>query len=156
MPGYTLLDVGLRYLVNTGGYPLTLRLNVNNLGNRRYWISSNYLGDPRTVVMSANLKFGPPRAMPTLNGPRPAWRGVLSRLAAAIVGGYAAANALALAVSALWPGPRADAVLAAILLGFAFHAAAVMWAVAARSARAAWAGLLLVAALGATLAMLLI
>jgi hypothetical protein len=94
--------------------------------------------------------------MPTLNGPRPAWRGVLARLAAALVGGYAAANALALAVSALWPGPRADAVLAALLLCFAFHAAAVMWAFAARSARAAWAGLLLVAALGATLAMLLI
>ncbi|MDR2637615.1 MAG: TonB-dependent receptor, partial [Zoogloeaceae bacterium] len=57
MPGYTLLDAGLRYVIDAGGYPLTLRLNVNNLADKRYWINQNYLGDPRTVVMSLNLKF---------------------------------------------------------------------------------------------------
>ncbi|NMG37057.1 TonB-dependent siderophore receptor [Azoarcus sp. TTM-91] len=57
MPAYTLLDAGVRYLTAMGGYPLTLRLNVNNLTDKRYWVNQYYLGDPRTVSLSANLKF---------------------------------------------------------------------------------------------------
>jgi iron complex outermembrane recepter protein len=57
MPGYTLVDVGLRYTLAAGDYPLTLRLNVNNLTDKRYWVNQYYLGDARTVVMSANIRF---------------------------------------------------------------------------------------------------
>ncbi|MCD0504587.1 TonB-dependent siderophore receptor [Bordetella petrii] len=57
LPAYTLVDVGARYVVNAGEYPVTLRLNVNNLTNKRYWVNSQYLGDARTVVLSANVKF---------------------------------------------------------------------------------------------------
>jgi len=57
LPAYTLVDIGARYVTDAGGYPLTLRLNVNNLTNKRYWVNSQYLGDARTIVLSANLKF---------------------------------------------------------------------------------------------------
>ncbi|MDD3483186.1 TonB-dependent siderophore receptor [Azovibrio restrictus] len=57
MPGYALLDLGLRYTLAAGEYPLTLRLNVNNVTDKRYWVNQYYLGDARTVVMSANLRF---------------------------------------------------------------------------------------------------
>ncbi|TDN56802.1 hypothetical protein C7389_101181 [Azoarcus indigens] len=80
---------------------------------------------------------------------------VLSRLLAAVAGGYLAATAVAMAVAALWPGPRAEGVMAATLLSFALYAGAVMWAFAARRARSAWFGLLAVAAAGALLARLL-
>jgi len=57
LPGYTLLDAGVRYVMNAGSHPLTLRLNVNNLANKRYWVNRQFLGDARTVALSANLKF---------------------------------------------------------------------------------------------------
>ena len=55
--GYTLVDVGVRYVAVAGANPVTLRLNVNNLTDRRYWVNQNYLGDARNVVMSANVNF---------------------------------------------------------------------------------------------------
>lgn len=57
LPGYALIDVGARYETTAGSYPLSIRLNVNNLTNKRYWVNSQFLGDARTVVLSANLKF---------------------------------------------------------------------------------------------------
>lgn len=57
LPGYTVVDVGARYVMDAGGYPLTWRLNVNNLTNKRYWVNQQYLGDARTVMLSANLRF---------------------------------------------------------------------------------------------------
>lgn len=57
LPGYTLLDAGLRYEMETAGKPLTLRLDVNNLTNKRYWVNAGYLGAPRTVLFSASLRF---------------------------------------------------------------------------------------------------
>lgn len=57
LPGYTLVDVGARYVLNAAGYPLTLRLNINNLTDKRYWVNGSFLGDARNVVLSANLKF---------------------------------------------------------------------------------------------------
>ncbi|TFL15417.1 TonB-dependent receptor [Pusillimonas caeni] len=57
LPGYTLVDVGARYETEAGGYPLTLRLNINNLTNKRYWINNQYLGDARTVMLSASMRF---------------------------------------------------------------------------------------------------
>jgi len=57
LPGYTLLDAGLRYEMETAGKPLTLRLDVNNLTNKRYWVNAGYLGAPRTDLFSASLRF---------------------------------------------------------------------------------------------------
>lgn len=57
MPGYTLVDLGVRYLINAGGSPVTLRLNINNLTDERYWANQYFLGDARTVAFSANVKF---------------------------------------------------------------------------------------------------
>ena len=76
---------------------------------------------------------------------------VASRLLAGSLGGYALAQLLPMAlVASLAPAlPRADAVLVAMQLSFAVYALALMAAFAARSARRAWAGMLL-ASLGST------
>ena len=39
------------------GRPVTLRLNVNNVANRNYWLNSYYLGNPRNVALSAQMQF---------------------------------------------------------------------------------------------------
>lgn len=57
LPGYTLVDIGARYEMDVGAHPVTLRLNVNNLTNKRYWVNSVYLGDARTVMLSASMQF---------------------------------------------------------------------------------------------------
>ena len=67
---------------------------------------------------------------------------VLSRAAAAAVGGYAAAAALSILLSRVLPMPRAEAVLTAMLLSFAFYAAVVVWAFAARNPQTVWLALL--------------
>jgi uncharacterized protein DUF3649 len=79
---------------------------------------------------------------------------VASRVVAAIAGGYAFANVVGIFLSRVLPLPRADAVLAMTLLSFALYAAAVIWTFAARSARLAWAGLLIPIALCGALAWL--
>lgn len=65
------------------------------------------------------------------------------RVAAAAIGGYALANTLSVALAAAFPLPRAEAVLFALEASFLIHAGAVLWAFTARTARVAWAGLLL-------------
>lgn len=65
-----------------------------------------------------------------------------ARVAAAVFGGYALAHTLPIAVSAALPVDRADATLTAIQTSFLVFTAAVLWAFAARSAFAAWMGLL--------------
>ena len=77
---------------------------------------------------------------------------VASRIVAAIVGGDAFANAVGVLLTRTLPMPRSDAVLTATLASFALYAAAVLWVFAARSARHAWLGLLVPAALCGLLA----
>ena len=82
---------------------------------------------------------------------------MLSRCVAAVLGGYALANALSVAAVAIFAVgfngmARSDAVLVAMPLSFVVYTGAVMWAFAARSACAAWLGLgvpALLAGLGA-------
>ncbi|AOA59723.1 hypothetical protein BFG52_16130 [Acinetobacter larvae] len=57
LPAYTLVDMGLRYRSNIGGYPTTFNLNVSNLTNKTYWGKKEYLGDPRTVAFSIKTQF---------------------------------------------------------------------------------------------------
>ncbi|OWT73561.1 MULTISPECIES: DUF3649 domain-containing protein [unclassified Achromobacter] len=70
---------------------------------------------------------------------------LLSRIVAAIVGGYGLAALFSVAVLAL-PMTRAQAVLTGQLASFALYAGAVVWVFAVRSALRAWVGLLVVAA----------
>jgi hypothetical protein len=69
--------------------------------------------------------------------------GVLSRLVAAVGGGYFFASILAVCIARWLPLPRASATMAAVLSTFLLHALAVIWVFAARTALAAWGGLAL-------------
>ena len=69
---------------------------------------------------------------------------LLSRIVAAMFGGYALAALTSVAAVAL-PMSRPEAVLTGLLLSFLVYALAVIWVFAVRSARRAWAGLLVAA-----------
>ncbi|AXQ29354.1 DUF3649 domain-containing protein [Solimonas sp. K1W22B-7] len=76
---------------------------------------------------------------------RGGWReaaGVLSRLIAALLGGYALSAALAAVLALHLPLERSEAVLVGTMLSFLVYVLAVMWAFAARHALRAWSGLL--------------
>ncbi|OZI70679.1 TonB-dependent receptor [Bordetella genomosp. 12] len=57
LPSYTTFDLGLRYTTKVNGHPVTLRLAVNNVADRNYWLNSYYLGNPRTIAFSAQTQF---------------------------------------------------------------------------------------------------
>lgn len=67
---------------------------------------------------------------------------VFSRVVAAVVGGYGLATTASIVLARVMPGPKVDAVLAAVLLSFAVYVGAILWAFAARTAWRAWWGLL--------------
>ncbi|QEI07121.1 DUF3649 domain-containing protein [Pigmentiphaga aceris] len=70
---------------------------------------------------------------------------LVSRIIAAIFGGYGLASLAAVALTAL-PGHPSEAVLIGMMLSFVVYTCAVIWVFAARSAWRAWAGLLITAA----------
>jgi iron complex outermembrane recepter protein len=69
--GYNLFDVGARYASTIGNTPVTWRLAVDNVADRRYWSTVGpsdltgantgsllgHLGEPRTVLASASFSF---------------------------------------------------------------------------------------------------
>ncbi|MET3119054.1 iron complex outermembrane receptor protein [Undibacterium sp. GrIS 1.8] len=61
LPAYELFDAGLNYRTRIGKQFLSLRANVSNIANRKYWTyyQENYLnvGAPRTVSLSARVDF---------------------------------------------------------------------------------------------------
>ncbi len=57
LPGFTLLDAGARYQLDVAQHPMTLRLDVNNLTDKAYWLSNESLGEPRTVLFSVSTEF---------------------------------------------------------------------------------------------------
>lgn len=58
LPSFTTFDAGARYRAQLGSdNTLTLRTNISNLANKEYWLSSYYLGAPRTLTFSAQLEF---------------------------------------------------------------------------------------------------
>ena len=75
-----------------------------------------------------------PAALPGLS--------ILSRLLAAVLGGYLLASALAMFLPAALPGSRAEAVLAGVQWSFALHVLAVVWAFSPLSLARVWWGLL--------------
>lgn len=64
LPAWTRFDLGARYVLVIGDKPLTLRANVDNVGNERYWASAFdgfrpdlLQGAPRTFKLSASIDF---------------------------------------------------------------------------------------------------
>lgn len=64
-----------------------------------------------------------------------------SRTAAAVLGGYALANAASALGAAVLPLGRAEAVTWATMAAFPIYLAAIVWAFAARRGRQAWLGI---------------
>jgi iron complex outermembrane receptor protein len=55
---FTTGDLGVRYQTRVwNDRKLTLRLNVNNITDERYWLNSTFLGYPRTYAAGAQLHF---------------------------------------------------------------------------------------------------
>lgn len=79
-------------------------------------------------------------------------RDTAARLLAGVLGGYALAQLLPVALVAPWALARADAVLVAMQLSLLVYATALMAAFAARSARRACAGMALALLASAALA----
>lgn len=69
---------------------------------------------------------------------------LISRIVAAILGGYALAALASVAALAL-PMSKPQAVLTGMLASFLIYTVAVIWVFAVHSAKRAWAGLLLAA-----------
>ncbi len=57
LPSVTTFDLGARYQTSLGGQTAIFRLFANNLANKDYWVGGNYVGDPRTIAFSAQIKF---------------------------------------------------------------------------------------------------
>ena len=61
VPAYTTFDASAKYEMRIGGEDVTFRAGVNNLFNRRYWMSSwGYFVLPsatRTFVANATIVF---------------------------------------------------------------------------------------------------
>lgn len=60
LPAWTRWDIGARYQTKVAGRPVMLRLNVENLFNRNYWLLDNpyaTVAAPRTVLLSAQVDF---------------------------------------------------------------------------------------------------
>ncbi|QHJ00025.1 TonB-dependent siderophore receptor [Xylophilus rhododendri] len=65
VPGWTRLDLGVRYTTEVMGRAVTLRGRINNVADRSYWASAGgysgngylVLGAPRTAVLSATFDF---------------------------------------------------------------------------------------------------
>lgn len=73
-----------------------------------------------------------------------AWGPLVSRIVAAMLGGYALAALTSVAAVAL-PIDRVQGVLTGMLASFVVYAGAVVWVFAVRSARRAWLGLVVAA-----------
>ena len=73
-----------------------------------------------------------------------AWLPLVSRILAALFGGYALAALCSIAALAL-PIDGRQAVFTGMLAGFLLHAGAVVWVFAVRSAWRAWLGLVIAA-----------
>lgn len=72
------------------------------------------------------------------------WLPLLSRVVAALLGGYALAALTSVATLAL-PLARSEATFIGMLASFLVYAGAVIWVFAVRSAMRAWVGLLIAA-----------
>ena len=80
---------------------------------------------------------------------------LLSRVLAAVFGGYALTSGVAVLLSSILPLPRVEAVQTATLSAFVVYTCAVIWVFAVQDLRRAWLGMLLPAILCGGLGLLL-
>lgn len=65
VPSWQVFNAGLRYVTRLGGYPTTLRLNIDNVFDKRYWKDTGeslgdsylHLGAPRLARLSMQFDF---------------------------------------------------------------------------------------------------
>lgn len=81
---------------------------------------------------------------------------LLSRVLAAIFGGYALTSGVAVLLSSILPLPRGEAVQTAVLSSFITYTCAVIWVFSVQDVRRAWLGVMLPAILCGALGLLLI
>jgi hypothetical protein len=67
----------------------------------------------------------------------------ISRICAALLGGYCFTYAFTAALARLLPLDKVDALVVASLLSFLIYTLAILWAFTCRSTRKAWAGMAL-------------
>ena len=79
----------------------------------------------------------------------PPYGPTVSRIVAALFGGYLFTYAFTAALARVLPMNKVDALVTASLVSFAVYSLAILWAFACRSARRAWAGLSLAVPLAA-------
>lgn len=70
---------------------------------------------------------------------------VVSRILAAMIGGYALTAAISVLLALLLPVSRAEATQASTMLSFIIYAVVVIWVFSTRTATRAWIGLLVTA-----------
>lgn len=56
LPAYTLANIGAGYRIDGLHYPITLRGEINNLTDKRYWAVSG-IGAPRTLSANMQIDF---------------------------------------------------------------------------------------------------
>jgi iron complex outermembrane receptor protein len=59
-PDWTRVDVGARYATSLNGRPVTIRANIENLFDKRYWLTTGTFvtaASPRTYIVSAAFDF---------------------------------------------------------------------------------------------------
>lgn len=74
---------------------------------------------------------------------------ILSRVIAAIVGGYLLANITAILLSYLLPGSQANNVMTGMLLSFIIYMIVVIWVFAVKTVWRAWQGIFVPGFIGA-------
>lgn len=79
---------------------------------------------------------------------------VVSRIAAAVLGGYLLANTMIVALSYSLPLPLREGLMLATMLSYLVYPLAIIWVFAVKSLKRAWLGMLLPSALLALLALL--
>jgi hypothetical protein len=74
---------------------------------------------------------------------------IVSRVIAAIIGGYVLANLIAILLSHLLPMSQPEAVMVSMLCSFAVYAAVAMWVFTTKTATKSWVGLLITSVVSA-------
>lgn len=67
---------------------------------------------------------------------------IVTRIIAAIGGGYLLANLIVILLSYLLPGPQANNVMTGMLASYPIYAAVMLWVFASKTIRQVWLGLL--------------
>ena len=81
---------------------------------------------------------------------------VVSRVLAAVFGGYALISATTVLLALIWPLPQAQALLASTMLSFALYTGVIIWVFAVKKSRTVWLWLIVLTVVSALLSGLLL